>query len=244
METSILRRSGIHENDIKVYEALLGLGVSKTGAIIGASGVGSSQTYLSLTRLTKRGLVSYQVRNNVRYYRAELPDTLIEESRKGVAELEALSKELAARPKMRESRNFVNTFETKDGFKKALLRHVDLVEPKEVLCIIGFSSKVSNLRELRSFLARCNALAEAKRCTMRMILDEKFRNSLGERMGKQYTVRYMPPAYFTPSALNICSREVVLSVWGPHPIAISITEPAVIQSFQLNFESLWEIAKK
>lgn len=243
MDTRALARLGLKPNDIAVFKAIAELGKTKTGAIMQASGIGSSQTYLSLGRLIKRGLVSYQVRNNVRYYQAEVPDTLIEDARTTISALEEVKREIVRAPTT-SARNFVNTFETTDGFKKALLRHVDLVGRGETLSIIGFSSRVSNQRELRAFLTRCNAIAESKRCTMRIILDEKFRSNLSELRGPRYVVRYLPASYFTPSALNICKREVVLSVWGDNPIAISITEPTVIKSFLINFEAQWESAKK
>lgn len=243
MNTTALTRLGLHPNDQRVFAAIATLGKTKTGAIMQSSGVGSSQTYLSLGRLIKRGLVSYQVRNNVRYYQAELPDSLLEEARKNVSELEHLSEELVRTPFVAE-RNVVNTFETKAGLKKALLRHVDQLERKETISIVGYSSRVPDRRELRLFLRRCNELAEAKKCSMRMILDSKFRGSLGERVGPLYKIRFLPTQYFTPAAQNICKREVLLSVWGAHPLAISISEPAAIASFQKNFDFLWDIAKK
>lgn len=243
MDTTALARLGLHPNDLKVFTTIATLGKTKTGAIMQHSGVGSSQTYLSLGRLIKRGLVSYQVRNNVRYYQAELPDALLEEARKNVSALESLSDELVHTPFAAE-RNVVNTFETKAGLKKALLRHVDQLEKKEEISILGYSSRVPNLRELRLFLRRCNELAEAKKCSMRMILDSKFRNSLGERIGPLYKIRFLPSQYFTPAAQNICKREILLSVWGEHPLAISITEPSTVESFRKSFELLWASAKK
>lgn len=79
MDLSILEQFGLRRNDIKVYNSLLKLGKSKTGLIAKQSRVVSSRVYESLNNLIDNGLVSYEVRNNIRYYQAELPDQFIEE---------------------------------------------------------------------------------------------------------------------------------------------------------------------
>ena len=243
MDTQILEHLGLHKNDTRVYKTLLSLGRVKTGDIINCSGVGSSQTYLALDRLIKRGLVSYQVRNNVRHYQAELPTLLVEESKQTIAALEKLSEDISSLPLTHKKRNFVNTFEGRDGFKKAFLQHIENTKEGEALSIIGYVHRVTNLRELRFFLKKCNELAVARTCSMRMILDEKFRHSLGERTGPEYEIRFMPSRYFSPCATNLCGNEVLLSVWGDEPLAISISLPSVVHSFAQNFDSLWETAK-
>jgi sugar-specific transcriptional regulator TrmB len=243
MKTGILKKFGLHENDVYVYEALFGLGRSKTGPIITKSGVGSSQTYLSLARLVQRGLASYQVKNNVRYYQAELPDVLIDESKKNVLELEALSQEIQDHTIEKAERNVINTYEGKDGFRKAFSRqYLELVENNETIYIVGFTKNVSNLRELRNFLKKPNQIAEDKHCAIKMVLDERFRDSLEEREGPQYEIRFLSPQHFTPMGTSICKKEVLLSVWGKTPLAISISEPTVVKSFKQNFEVLWNLA--
>lgn len=244
MNINILKKVGLSTNEIKVYEALLTLGRSKTGSVIHRSEVGSSQTYQALTSLVKRGLVSYQVRNNVRYYQAELPDVLIEDTRQSVLALEGLSQEIKDSAIRKESRNFINTFEGKDGFRKAFsMQYEDLVEEGETLYITGFKKSVPSLRELRNFLKKPNQVAEEKGCVIKMVLDEHFRNNLEEREGDAYEVRFLPSQYFTPMGISVCKKEVLMSVWGGQPMAISIAEPSVVKSFMKNFEVLWELAE-
>lgn len=244
MEARILHELGLSDNEVDTYLALAGLGTSKTGPIMRRTGIGSSQTYASLDALIAQGLISYTVRNNVRHYRAEPPATLVENEMRKLAALKKLADEMRALEPKTQARNFVNTFERKDGFRKAFLRHTEQLRPGEELRITGYSARVSNLRELRSYLYRYNKMIEAKRCTMRMILDESFRHSLGERVGPAYNIRFLHSDYFTPSALSISKSEVVISVWSKYPVAITISEPSVVNGFANNFESLWKVAKK
>lgn len=244
METGILRELGLSKNEIETYIALTKLGSSKTGPLMRLTGIGSSQTYTSLDSLIARGLISYTVRNNVRHYRAEPPTTLVENETRKISALKTLADEMARLTPKEQTRNFVNAFERKDGFRKAFLAHTEHLKPGEELRITGYSARVPGLRELRSHLYRYNRMIEAKRCTMRMILDENFRHSLGERVGPAYTIRFLNSDYFTPSAMSISKREVVISVWSKYPIAISISEPSIVEGFANNFESLWKIAKQ
>lgn len=242
MDNTALIRLGLTVNDVSIFTALASLGKAKTGAIMATSGIGSSQTYLSLGRLIKRGLVSYQVRNNVRYYQAEVPDTLIHDAEETMRSLEYIKKSIVKAPLVTE-RNFVNTFETKDGFKKAFLRHIDTLKRGAHISIIGFSTKIPDARSLHQFLDRCNEIVVEKRCSVRLILDERVRGTKAVPKAARITVRFMPASQFAPSAVNISEDEVLLSVWGKNPIAISITEPSVVQSFQSNFETQWSVAK-
>lgn len=244
MDTSVLKELGLSRNEVSTYLAIMRLGVSKTGPIQKLTGIGSSQTYASLQTLIAQGLISYTVRNNVRHYRAEPPHTLVDNELRRISALKKLAEEMKRMKTTPPSRNFVNAFERKDGFRKAFLRHAELLKNGEEVRIIGYSARVPRLRELRSLLYHYNKMIESKHCTMRMILDENFRTSLGERVGPAYTIRFLHSDYFTPSAMSISKQEVVISVWSKYPLAISITEPSVVDGFANNFESLWKVAER
>jgi predicted transcriptional regulator len=66
MDLTLLTQFGLHNNDLKVYEALVSLGRAKSGAIMTKANVGSSRLYASLDALIAKGLVSYEARCNGR----------------------------------------------------------------------------------------------------------------------------------------------------------------------------------
>lgn len=246
MDFSILERFGLNKNSIEVYTSLLGLGRSKTGAIIKDSGIRSARVYESLTQLIEKGLVSYQVRNNIKYYQAEAPHELIEQNQKDQKTLQALSEQIKSLPIPEIDRNETNIYEGIYGFKKALTQHIENLAPNETIAIVAFSPRVTQKREGLAFFRKIDKeLIAKKNIKVRMLLDKTFRSVERDKANMPgYTIRYLPAGYFTLSALNISEKEVILSVWGEHPLAISIKNPEMIKGFQKNFEFLWNIAKE
>jgi len=246
--TSILSRFGLNRNDILIYDTLLHLGRSKTGPIIKETGVASSRVYASLLNLVNRGLVSYQVRNNIKYYKAELPDQLIEEAGRDTEELKALSKTLADFPISHIDRNEINTYEGVHGFKMAFAQNTQALEPKEVICVIAFNgSEYIRSQELRLFFKNTiDPMMAKKKCIGKMIMGKKLYQIIKKERTNMsiYKVRHLPSNYVIPYTLNISNREVLLSVWGDKPIVFSIKNPIVVASFKKNFDFLWSMAKK
>ncbi len=250
MNTSILKNYGLNRNDIIVYETLLKIGRSKTGPIIRNSQIVSSRVYESLRLLVVRGLVSYQVRNNIKYYQAESPLQLLEEAEKNKLALKELAKEVTSLPIILPSRNEVNIFEGKHGFKMAFNQHIEKIKKGETISIIGFSRRAylhsEGTKELRAFFTASDQLMIPKKADARLLTERDMLKILHkDRIDPSiYQLGYLPAGYFGPCAVNISATEVLLSVWGESPIVFSIKNPTMVKTFQKNFDFLWSIAKK
>lgn len=250
MNTSILENYSLNRNDISVYDALLKLGRSKTGPIIHLTNIVSSRVYESLRILVSRGLVSYQVKNNIKYYQAEPPAQLIEEAGKNIQELKSLAKEIDLFPIPLPSRNDANIYEGRHGFKMAFTQHIERMKKGEKVSIIAFSKRSytsnSGSRELRNFFKNTDKLMMPKKTDARLLAEKDMIGLLKkERIDPSiYNLRHLPSGYFGPSAINISGTEVLLSVWGDNPIVFSIKNPTVVKAFQKNFNFLWEMAKR
>jgi sugar-specific transcriptional regulator TrmB len=250
MNTSILKNYGLNRNDIAVYDALLRLGRSKTGPIIHGTDIVSSRVYESLRILVSRGLVSYQVKNNIKYYQAESPDQLIDEAGKNIGELKTLAKDIDSFSIPLPSRNDANIFEGRHGFKMAFTQHIEHIKRGEKVSIIGFSHRAylkgAGSRELRSFFTNSDTLMMPKKAHARLLTERELMPILTkERIDSSiYNIKYLPSGYFGPCAVNISETEVLLSVWGESPIVFSIKNPTVVKTFQKNFDFLWGLAKK
>ncbi|HLD21292.1 MAG TPA: helix-turn-helix domain-containing protein [Patescibacteria group bacterium] len=246
MNYSLLAQFGFTKNDIAVYQALVSLGTVKTGAIVQQAQIASSRAYASLDKLITHGLVSFQVKNNIRYYRAELPTRLLDEMEEQRNTMKELIKQIQQQATTKQKRNEVNMYEGVYGFKKAFEQHVDQCQKGEQLSIISFSPRLYDLKKLRNFFRHLDCDLVKKKLQVQFILDKKLQNSFGkDKKGIQnYSIRYMPTGYFNPAAVNISQREVLLSVWGEHPVAFSISNAVVISSFKQNFQFLWNLAAK
>lgn len=250
MNTTILKSFGLNKNDIIIYETLLKIGRSKTGPIINNSQIASSRVYESLRILVSRGLVSYFVKNNIKYYQAEPPRELITETDKNMQALKSLVEEISTLPPANPlSRNEVNVYTGKHGFKMAFTQHVEKMKKGEKICIIGFSKRAytgaKEARELRSFFVNMDKFIIPKKIDTRLLSMRDLSDTLKKERDKPsiYNIRYLPDGYFGPCAVNISEKEVLISIWGESPLVFSIRNPIMIKSFQKNFEFLWSIAK-
>lgn len=246
MNISVLKNFGLHHNDILVYETLLRLGKTKSGPLIRKSEVVSSRVYEALALLQEKGLVSYEVKNNIRYYRAESPTLLLEANEQHRQELEKLAVEIDTVIVDIPSRNTVNVYEKRHGFRMAFLQHVENLNDKEEISVIAFGPKYGNSRELRTLFNNLDRSMVAKKCLSKILLDKKLRPIMEKDRAhlEIYNIRYLPSEYFSPMATNISHNEVLISVWGNEPVALSIKNPTVIKSFQNNFDLMWNKAKK
>jgi sugar-specific transcriptional regulator TrmB len=248
-DINILSHFGLNKNDISVYAALCKLGRSKTGQIIIESGVVSSRVYESLKALSLKGLVSYEVKNNIKYYKAELPDQLIEETINSAEKLKKLSDTIKSTPIEKESRNETNTYEGVHGFKQAFLQHIQAIEKNEDVSIIAFSTGAvikQRYGKLKGFFNDLDKIMFPKTKNVQMLLNKSMLDTLKKDrpMFNSYTKRFLPAEYFNPTAINISAREVMISVWGDKPIVFTIKNPVAVASFKKNFEFLWSIANK
>jgi len=245
MNLSLLLQFGLHKNDIKVYEALVSIGRTKSGALMEKAGVGSSRLYASLEILITKGLVSYEVRNNVRYYKPEKIDALIEQSKESTRALTALAETIRSVTPTTTERNETNVFEGYHGFRRAFFEHVERMSKGEELRIIGFGIRAPERRALSKFLDEINVLALAKKSKMHALFDEEFRKKPGiPNVGKGADIHFLPSSYFGPTAYNISKSEVLLSVWGKNPLVIRIRNPILVASFAAHFDFLLGISKK
>ncbi|MBW2999882.1 hypothetical protein KY339_04365, partial [Candidatus Woesearchaeota archaeon] len=75
-ELKQLRNIGLTDGEAKVYLTLLNLGQSKKTELAKKSGVSSSKIYEVTDRLIKKGLASFTIKNNVKYFQAAKPEKL------------------------------------------------------------------------------------------------------------------------------------------------------------------------
>ncbi|MEK6887843.1 MAG: helix-turn-helix domain-containing protein, partial [Candidatus Aenigmatarchaeota archaeon] len=73
-----LEKVGLSKAEAKLYISLTKLGSSSTGSIIKETGLRKSTVYECLNRLLEKGVVSYIVKNNIKFFEATDPDRLVD----------------------------------------------------------------------------------------------------------------------------------------------------------------------
>jgi len=77
MYEELLKACGLTQNESLVYLALLKIGKAKSGQIVGEAKISGGKVYETLDKLGDKGLIKTISENNVKYFIANEPETLI-----------------------------------------------------------------------------------------------------------------------------------------------------------------------
>src|SRR3990167_2385024 len=97
MNLEALEKIGLSKAEIKVYISLLELGSVPSGSIVKETEFRKSTVYESIRRLQEKGLVSYVIKEGIKYFEATDPERIIDfihEQKRKLNETEENAKEL------------------------------------------------------------------------------------------------------------------------------------------------------
>src|SRR3989338_2284171 len=97
MNTSVLKKIGLTDTEIKTYVELLSLGATSAGKIVAQTGIHRKNLYDALNKLIEKGLVTYVIENKIRVFQAKEPDNLLRYLDEKREELEEILPELNAK---------------------------------------------------------------------------------------------------------------------------------------------------
>ena len=157
MIESVLQRIGLTKNEIVVYNTLLELGETKTGAILKKSGLNSGKIYEILNSLQKKGLVSCITKNKVKHFSPASPDRVLDYLEEKKAEItkqeksyEKILPELLNKISKIKAEAKIEIFTGMQGMKTAYKKELNF--PKgETLYIMGVISEKSYSKGIKGF---------------------------------------------------------------------------------------------
>ncbi len=255
MDENIIIGLGLDKTEVKVYLALLEIGTSATGEVVKKSGVPSSRIYNVLNNLKEKGLVSYTLIKNTKYFKAHNPSRLKDLLTKKRIELFEKEKSLISilpdleqkyrggREKESENEQRIQTFDGIAGIKTALENVLSILKKGEEFIVFG-APKIGN-EKLHGFFNEFHKERAKKGINYRVIYDYDAKEFGEERKKFPLTkVKYLSKELTTPSAFWIFNEYVALVVFSDKPIVLIIKNKKITESFMIYFELIWRIAKK
>jgi sugar-specific transcriptional regulator TrmB len=241
-----LRELGLSENEAIIYLFLLKHAGITTGPIIRETGISNSRVYESINSLVSKGLVSYVVQKDGKYFSASSPEKFKQNEEERLKKIDSLIPNLN---KLRDQKEFLtNTaiYEGYDGFKTAFRKIIDDCPKNQEIFILGFSEPTQKSESLRLFLSNMNLKSAKKRQKLKIVLDNSVKETLGRDREKEKNteVRYMPKGYVSPAAIDIFEDFVYIFLWEEKPFVFMIKNKMIAESFKTYFKFLWQMAKK
>lgn len=234
MNKRILERAGLSKGEIEIYLVLLKLGSSLVSKIAQETGLHRTNIYDTLEKLREKGMVSYVIKENRKYYSASNPDKLLDYIKEREAEIESILPELKGYLNIPRSESIVEVYKGKEGLKSVLKDILKEGKNYVVLEEDGYIQKV-----LPHFYPQFNVQLNKSKVKVRVLTKDT--KNIAKRNLMQ--IRSLPEFISFPSATAIYGNKVAIFVWDEPYHAILIKSKQVAESYRSFFEALWKQAK-
>lgn len=247
MVIETLKKIGLTNNEIKIYLTLLEIGSSATGEIIKKSHLHSSGVYECLEKLQTKGLVSYVVKANRKYFEATNPERLIDyldEKQKQIeeekTEVKKIISDLVAKHKIIKPIQEANIYSGYKGIRSLLNNLLQELKDGGEYYVFGAEGGMKEiLGPYFTFYQKQKAKFKIK---SKVIFGEKARKTtlLEEYRGD---IKFISSEFSSPTDTFIYNDKIIIFVWNEKPpFAILMKNKSIAQSYKDYFKVLWKTA--
>ena len=227
MNTEILEQIGLSKNEIKVYFALLELDQSSATPIVKKAEIPNSKIYPILDKLIQKGLVSFVVKNNVKYFQASDPHNLIDFIQNKEKELSNQKKEIEDLIPMIEQKRTMakekqesTVYEGFEGIKAAFNEILNNLNNGEEYLVFTLGKELE-AKQLRLFFSNYHIKRIQKGVKVRLIANEKIKK-VYTKYHKYENMKIKFTDLKLPTGIFIYKNKVMTVVWGDKPTAFVI----------------------
>jgi len=233
MEIDSLKEIGLQEGEIKLYISLLKLNEATATEISKHSGMHRSHIYDLIEKLKEKGLVSFVIKNNVKYFRASDPGNILDYLDERKENIKKIMPELSKLRDITKETLSVEIYKGKEGIKTILN---DILKEEKDYLLFG-NLKFEKIMPL--FIEQFVKRADKLKITERAILES------GTKIipTKRNEYKYISKEYLFPNAIVVYGNKVATFIWqDPFYIILSKSDE-ISQSHKSHFNTLWKIAK-
>ncbi len=250
MNTKILENLGLTGNEIKIYLALLKLGSVTAGEILKNTELHRGAVYDNLDKLIEKGLVSYVIRANRKYFEASKATNFLDVVKRKEEQLEKEKEELLKLiPQMDAKRSLgkapqeVTLYKGNKGLKSIFRDWLE--EKKEILVIGAYSEEAKSLKyHMKYTLPSFHRDRIKQKQMMKFVFPEQSIKRAKQLKKQSYaSVKILPAPFASMTSTQVYGDKVAIIMWSSDPIGILIRSKEVAKSYKDYFSVLWKIAK-
>jgi len=232
---AVLENLGLSDGEIKVYLALLKLGNSPVSKIKEESRLHRTTIYDFIEKLINKGLVSYVVKNNIKFYSAMHPSKLMDFVKEKENHLKNILPNLIKLSEQHKEEIKIEVFRGKEGFKSLL--NLMLREKKDVY---GYGIDESEFEarfpiEIKQYIKKEQKLGMKEKLISKKGAGLYYKSS-------HIKYKFFDDKFFSPTPWLAFSDYVSVIIWEPLTI-ILIKSKELSKGFHKHFNLLWRIAK-
>ena len=226
MDTEALEKLGLQEAEIKIYLALLRKGLSTATQISQYTGLNRSHIYDKLDILLEKGLISFVIKNNVKYFKASEPAKIIDYLKEIQQNIENILPNLREIKEAQKSQTSVEIYQGKEGMKTVFK---DVIREKKDYFVFGEEGRFQEIFPI--FIQQL--LRDVKQLNLKehLLSKESLRGKI-MTTPKNTTIRYLPDKFFSPVMTAVYGDKTAIFIWSDPLFAILIKDKGVSDSFK------------
>ena len=242
-EKEELIKIGLSNREADAYLALLQLQEATVKEVADKTKESRTHLYDTLKSLIDRGLVSYVIKNDTKYFHAAPPEKLLDYLKEKEASIFNILPNLKELHKPKFKKPTVEVYEDKEGMKTILN---DIVRTKkEWLAISSTGRGPQVLHEF--FIERFHKERVKNKIKLKVLCNSTLQ---GKKRGKEFSqyplteVKYLPETHQSPTTIYIYGDKTAILMWltVDKPFAILIGNPEISNSFRSYFNLLWKLS--
>jgi sugar-specific transcriptional regulator TrmB len=234
-----LREFGLTDKEIKVYLALLPLGSVNLQEIAKRVDLPRTTIYNTLNYLSSKGLLSYIVKKNIRFYEAAEPDKLIAK----LDEKRNLIKSVLPNLNLlKESNASVSSAQIFEGTKGLFTILSDVFKKKQMVYYFGSYSLSKEM--LKHQPEHFRNLRLDKKIPAKIVIDPYDESTFHEQKYTKITeMRFTSVLKDFPCMIFIYGKKVAIYTLKKDLVGVIISNEQISEAMKLIFDLYWSMAK-
>ncbi len=230
----MLEKIGLSPNETKVYLTLTDNGSLKAGVISKLAKLDRSSVYNALKLLLEKGLVSYALIGEVKWFQAVGPRRLLEYVQEQEDDVRSVLPDLLERHGRKRVEGQVRLFKGIKGIKSIFL---DMIRTGEDNYVFGSEGQFSE--RMPEFALQFKRMKKEKGMKTVMVC-RKDRRELDIAATSH---KYLPGISESPAVTNIYGDKIAILIWTDEPEGVIIENAAAARAYKSYFDFMWKHGK-
>ncbi len=234
----VLQQLGLEQREAKIYLTLLKFTSTTASKVAEDLGIDRTTTYDLLAKLIEKGIVSYVIKNNVKYFKSASPQQLLHDLKEKEKQLQEVMPQLLALEKQEAEATSVELFKGKEGLRTVLKI---ILRDKQPYTFLGGTHEFCTTIPIfmKQFLRKAHKL----KINGRLICEDGFGNHHDDIIGKGERYKLISKK-FVSSTTKVWGHKTAFFIFREPYHAILITSKEVADRQRLFFDHLWHEARE
>ena len=241
MDLAKLEELGLTHNEARTYTALMEIGETTTGAIVKKTGLHRVLIYDALESLIKKGLASYVIKENIKYFQAADPHRLLDFMHEKEEQARSIIPELSLLRTHAGKKQTVSIYEGIKGLKSVMNNMLHELTPKDYHYVFASGNMAAAMGPYYELFQN---IKRKKKIVTHILYDVSFRDQQGIIALTSGEKRFYPLTQFLTDTWIYQDKVLMVTYSANPPLAILIESQETANSYKKIFEGFWKSAKQ